>query len=82
MGKSKQIAEYLGFKGGSQSETLGEMENYFKENALNVRSIVDYLRNVTDLASIQKHVLRVLTPDERRRGLPMPFKPCIERETV
>ncbi|KAJ6636708.1 Juvenile hormone esterase [Pseudolycoriella hygida] len=63
IGKSKKVAERLGFKGGSQQETL------------------EFLRNVSDLTDFQTHFFSILNDDEKRRGLPMSFKPCIERES-
>ncbi|XP_037041278.1 esterase E4 isoform X1 [Bradysia coprophila] len=63
VGKSKRIAELLGFEGGSQTETL------------------DYLQGVEDLNGFQKHFGNVLSADEKRRGLPLCFKPCIEIDT-
>lgn len=43
---------------------------------------LDYLRGIENLETIAKGYFQVMTPDERRRGLPMVFKPNIERETV
>ncbi|XP_055381803.1 juvenile hormone esterase-like [Condylostylus longicornis] len=40
--------------------------------------LVEFLIKTKQPVDIYKHLLGVLTPDERRRGLPMPFKPVVE----
>lgn len=46
------------------------------------KKALDYLRGIDDLGTLAKGYFQVMTPDERRRGLPIVFKPNIERETV
>lgn len=46
------------------------------------REILKFLREFDDLQKMYKQYFAVMTPDERRRGLPLVFKPNIERETV
>ncbi|CAD7078429.1 unnamed protein product [Hermetia illucens] len=43
--------------------------------------IVKFLRETNETIDIFKHLIATLTPDERRRGLPMPFKPVVEAES-
>lgn len=51
-------------------------------NETDPHKIVEYLRNVDDLSKLFKEYQKTLSADERRRGLPMIFKPTIERDTV
>lgn len=46
------------------------------------QKILEFLRGIDDLKTIYKEYFKVMTPDERRRGLPIVFKPNIERDTV
>lgn len=46
------------------------------------QKILEFLRGIDDLWRIHKEYFAVMTPDERRRGLPLVFKPTIERDTV
>lgn len=62
-------------KSRSLAKYLGCMET-------DSQKILNYLRGVDDLQKLLKLYFQVLTPDERRRGLPMSFKPNIERDTV
>lgn len=41
-----------------------------------------HLRGIDDLSELLKPYLNTLSADELRRGLPIAFKPTIERETV
>lgn len=44
--------------------------------------ILQFLRNVKDLSTLNKHYMDTLNADELRRGLPIVFKPCVEVESV
>lgn len=46
------------------------------------KKTLEFLRGVDDLATLLKGYFKVMTPDDKRRGLPIVFKPNIERETV
>lgn len=46
------------------------------------KKIVKFLRGINDLPKLFKEYFNTLTVDERRRGLPIVFKPTIERESV
>lgn len=46
------------------------------------QKILQFLRGIDDLGTMYKEYFKVMTPDERRRGLPLVFKPNIERDTV
>lgn len=46
------------------------------------RKIVNFLRGINDLPTLFKEYFNTLTADERRRGLPIVFKPTVERESV
>lgn len=45
------------------------------------KEVVDFLEKIREPANILKYLLNVLTPDERRRGLPMSFKPVVEAKS-
>lgn len=51
-------------------------------NESNPQKILEFLRNIDDLPTLSKEYFNTLTPDERRRGLPIIFKPNVERESV
>lgn len=44
--------------------------------------IAHFLKSITDLPTLFSHYFSVLTVDERRRGLPIVFKPTVEQESV
>lgn len=44
--------------------------------------ISKHLRGINDLSKLLKPYLNVLSTDELRRGLPIAFKPTVERKTV
>lgn len=44
--------------------------------------MLKHLRDIEDLSKLLKPYLNTLSADELRRGLPIAFKPTIERETV
>lgn len=44
--------------------------------------ILEFLRGIDDLPTLFKEYFGTLSADERRRGLPIVFKPTVERETV
>lgn len=46
------------------------------------KKTLDFLRGIDNLKTISMGYFQVMTPDERRRGLPIVFKPNIEQETV
>lgn len=46
------------------------------------QKILDFLRQYNDYPKLLKEYFGTLTPDERRRGLPIVFKPNVERDTV
>jgi acetylcholinesterase len=51
------------------------------EGEANDRELLEFMRALPkeEIAVLQQ--MQVLTPDERRRGLPMPFKPVVEPKT-
>lgn len=62
--------------GVEKSRKLAELMG-FKSNS--DKDILEYLKNHKEPIHIYKHLLGTLTADEKRRGLPMPFKPVIEQ---
>lgn len=50
--------------------------------ATDSHKILEFLRSVDDLPTINKEIFKTLTTDERRRGFPIVFKPSVEQETV
>lgn len=46
------------------------------------KKILQFLRGIDDLPTLFKEYFGTLSADERRRGLPIVFKPNVERETV
>lgn len=44
--------------------------------------ILQFLRGIDDLPTLFKEYFGTLSADERRRGLPIVFKPTVERDTV
>lgn len=44
--------------------------------------ILQFLRGIDDLQTLFKEHLGTLTADERRRGLPIIFKPTVEKDSV
>lgn len=45
------------------------------------KQILEYLMEQST-ASLYSKMLSTLSADERRRGLPIPFKPCVEQDVV
>lgn len=45
------------------------------------KQILDYLMQQST-ADLYSKMLSTLSADERRRGLPIPFKPCVEQDAV
>lgn len=45
------------------------------------KQILEYL-NQQSTAALYSKMLLTLSADEKRRGLPIPFKPCIEKDLV
>lgn len=48
----------------------------------NQRKVLEFLRGIDDLDTLFSPVLATLSADERRRGLPIAFKPTVERDCV
>lgn len=51
-------------------------------NETDPHKILKFLRNIDDLPTLCKEYFRTASADERRRGLPIIFKPTVERDTV
>lgn len=51
-------------------------------NETDQTKILAFLRGIDDLPTLFKEYFGTLTADERRRGLPIVFKPTVERDTV
>lgn len=45
------------------------------------KQILEYLKQQST-AALNSKMLATLSADERRRGLPIPFKPCVEQDVV
>lgn len=46
------------------------------------QQILQFLRDIDDLPTLFKEYMNTLSRDERRKGLPIIFKPTVERDTV
>lgn len=46
------------------------------------KAIIKYLKGFKDTAAVHAEYMGTMSPDEKRRGLPMPFKPTVEISTV
>lgn len=66
VGKSRRLAAVVGC---ADAESKSQAD------------ILEYLRGQSTAALYSK-MLQTLDTDERRRGLPIPFKPCLERDEV
>lgn len=66
VGKTRRLAAAVGCP---ETETKSQAD------------ILEYLRGQSTAALYSK-MLPTLDTDERRRGLPIPFKPCLERDEV
>lgn len=51
-------------------------------NEFDQKKILTFLRGIDDIPTLFKEYFGTLTADERRRGLPIVFKPTVERDTV
>lgn len=51
-------------------------------NETDSQKILEFFRRYNDYPTLLKEYFRTLTPDEKRRGLPIVFKPNVERDTV
>lgn len=48
----------------------------------NQKKVLDHLRSIKDLFALNSAYFATLSADERRRGLPIAFKPTVEVDSV